>query len=110
MNLDDYQALAVATLGPDRHPTLLALGICGEAGEVADELHAGVSPVPSRIAELVKKAHRPGRDINLELLSKEIGDELWYLACLAKTYDLNLSDIAVENIEKLHERYGKPNE
>jgi len=108
MELNDYQALAVATLGPDRHPTLLALGICGEAGEVADELHAGVSPVPSRIAELVKKAHRPGREINKELLSKEIGDELWYLACLADTYGMKLSDIGIENINKLEERYGKP--
>ena len=108
MELNTYQELALATLGPDRHPLLLTLGVCGEAGEVAEEAKIGASTIPSHIAELIKKGHRPGRDVNVPLLSKEIGDELWYLACLADCYGLKLSDIGQENIDKLHERYGQP--
>lgn len=92
MELDTYQALAIETLGPDRNPLLLTLGVCGEAGEVA---------------EIVKKGHRPGREIDLPHLKEEIGDVLWYLATLADTYGFKLSDIAKDNIDKLNERYPK---
>lgn len=107
MEFNDYQKAAVATLGPDRDPRLLALGVAGEAGEVAQEIDLGTSNVVGRIAELVKKAHRPGREINKELLAFEIGDELWYLAVLADYYGLPLDIIAKNNISKLQERYGK---
>lgn len=91
MNLSEYQEKAVATLGPDRNPLLLTLGVCGEAGEVA---------------EIIKKGHRPGRQIDVPHLSEEIGDVLWYLAVLADTYGLDLKLIAENNIDKLQLRYG----
>lgn len=92
MNLNDYQDLAVETCGPDRNPLMLALGVGGEAGEVM---------------EIIKKGHRPYKEVDVEHLDEEIGDVLWYLAVLAKHYGLNLSDIALHNIGKLEKRYGK---
>jgi len=92
MNLNDYQDLAFETLGPDRNPLMLALGVGGEAGEVM---------------EIIKKGHRPGKEIDIPHLDEEIGDVLWYLAVLARHYDLNLGDIALHNIDKLEKRYGK---
>ena len=92
MYLNDYQALAVETLGPDRNPLLLTLGVCGEAGEVA---------------EIIKKGHRPDRVIDIAHLNEEIGDVLWYLATLADYYGLTLENVAKDNISKLQERYGK---
>jgi len=91
MNLIKYQEAAVATLGPDRNPLLLALGVGGEAGEVQ---------------EIIKKGHRPGKEIDIPHLKEEIGDVLWYLAVLADFYGLDFGEIAMENIAKLQKRYG----
>jgi len=91
LNLDKYQEKAVATLGPDRNPLMMALGVGGEAGEVQ---------------EIIKKGHRPGKEVDVPHLKEEIGDVLWYLATLADHYGLSLDEIAVENIEKLQKRYG----
>lgn len=91
MDLNEYQKLAAATLGPDRDVLLLTLGVCGEAGEVA---------------ELIKKGHRPGRTVDVDHLKEELGDVAWYLAVLADTYHLTLEDVLQYNIEKLRKRYG----
>jgi NTP pyrophosphatase (non-canonical NTP hydrolase) len=91
MNLSDYQAAAVRTLGPDRSPLMLALGVGGEAGEVM---------------EIIKKGHRPNKTVDIPHLKEEIGDVLWYLATLGDTYGLDFNEIATENIEKLNKRYG----
>jgi NTP pyrophosphatase (non-canonical NTP hydrolase) len=88
----DYQIEAVSTLGPDRNPLMIALGVGGEAGEVM---------------EIIKKGNRPGNTVDVVHLKEEIGDVLWYLAVLADYYDLDLDEIAMENIDKLRERYGR---
>ena len=91
----DYQVEAVSTLGPDRNPLLLALGVGGEAGEVM---------------EIIKKGHRPDKVVDVVHLKEEIGDVLWYLAVLADYYDLDLEEIALDNIDKLQKRYGVASE
>ena len=92
MNLNVYQDHAVATLGPDRNPLMLALGVGGEAGEVM---------------EIMKKGHRPDKTVDIPHLEEEIGDVLWYLATLADYYGLDLEDIAENNLDKLGKRYPK---
>lgn len=74
----------------------LGLGLCGEAGEVAEK---------------VKKIYRDnGRldavptDEQKAALNKELGDVLWYLAVMADGLGLNLADIAASNLEKLRLR------
>ena len=91
MTLDEYQAFASETLGPDANPLMLALGVGGEAGEVM---------------EIIKKGNRPGRNVDALHLREEIGDVLWYLANLAKHYGFTLNEVGVTNIVKLKERYG----
>jgi NTP pyrophosphatase (non-canonical NTP hydrolase) len=99
MNADEYQRLAGRTLidGPDAEYTgaeiMLvwnALGIAGEAGEVAD---------------LIKKAvfHRHGLD--QDALIKELGDVLWYAAALCSKIGVPMSEVMARNIEKLKVRY-----
>ncbi len=66
----------------------MALGICGESGE---------------IAEKVKKYLRgdyPLEDLK-KYVSKEAGDKLWYLSEFLSIFDIKLSDIAQENLDKL---------
>lgn len=72
----------------------LALGIAGEAGE---------------IAEKVKKYLRGDIDLNIlkAEITKEVGDELWYLSEFLSTFNLKLSDIAQHNLDKLADRRAR---
>jgi len=102
MDANKYQVKAARTLIdrpdfeiPDNDIMLVwnAIGLAGEAGEVA---------------ELVKKAvfHRHG--INgafREKMVKELGDVLWYAAAMCTKLDMDLGVIMEVNIRKLEERY-----
>jgi NTP pyrophosphatase (non-canonical NTP hydrolase) len=94
MTLDDYQQLAARTLGRDRtHEQQLAnaaLGLTGEAGEVA---------------EVIKKHLFHDTPLNQEALAKELGDCLWYIGAFATVLGLSLDDIAQRNVDKLRKRY-----
>lgn len=94
MNLRDYQAASSRTAaksGDDRWDAIVsAIGLCGEAGEVA---------------ELLKKHHGHGKDLDSVRLAEEIGDVLWYLADIATRAHLDLGNIAARNVDKLRGRY-----
>ena len=96
MTLSDYQARARATaVYPGVGDNLLypTLGLCGEAGEVAE-----------KIKKMVRDDGGALSDERREALSKELGDVLWYVAQLATEADLDLQAIAEANIEKLLSR------
>ena len=67
-----------------------ALGLTGEAGEVA---------------ELIKKHVFHKHPLEKEKLIKELGDVAWYLVALAETNGIPLADIFAANISKLKARY-----
>lgn len=93
---NEYQSKAAKTaIYPNSHSILYpALGLAGEAGEVANK---------------VKKFIRDGYDQEdfeqkkIELAS-EIGDVLWYCAALARDIGYDLDTIAAANIDKLQSR------
>ena len=96
MNFDEYQELAKSTaIYPMMYKKVYpALGLCGEAGDVAEK---------------IKKSIRDGLAYNEEKqfkedLTKELGDVLWYVAALANDLDISLNDVAEGNIEKLASR------
>lgn len=96
MHLSEYQERSRATaVYPDAGDNLLypTLGLCGEAGEVAEKVKKMV-----RDDAGVLSAERR------EALSKELGDVLWYLAQLATEADLDLGEIADANLAKLLSR------
>ena len=96
---DDYQALALGTASPESlvdERTMLnaaALGLNGEAGEIADH-----------IKKVMFHGH-PLDDATRDKIAKEIGDILWYCAMGAKGIGVPLSVIARMNVEKLKKRY-----
>lgn len=96
MNLNEYQKKSARTLpqkGNHFHKlSNYALGVAGEAGEVADE---------------IKKIVYHGHNLNIDYLRVELGDVLHYVAGLATMLDTNLEDIAKQNISKLEARYPK---
>ena len=92
-NLNNYQrqAGAFAIYPDDMRVVYPALGLSGEAGEVADK---------------VKKIIRDGRD-DAEYrgeIAKELGDVLWYCAVLASDLGFSLQQVAEMNVHKLQSR------
>lgn len=91
---EDYQKLAARTRNMDltnrESSAMLAMGLAGEAGEVTDYL---------------KKVLFHDHDLELDVLEKEMGDVLWYLANLASEYNTTLTKIMQKNVDKLRERY-----
>lgn len=94
MTPNEYQKAAMRTSRDDRTPTehLIngALGLTGEAGEVAD---------------IVKKHMFQGHSLDREHIAKELGDCLWYVAETATAIGYDLESIMQMNIHKLFARY-----
>ena len=72
------------------YPTL---GLCGEAGEVAEK---------------IKKIFRDDQGIvskeKKREIAKELGDVLWYLSQIASEFELSFDEVAQLNIKKLKSR------
>lgn len=94
MDFATYQRQSARTRNNNLHPEAQrashALGLAGEAGELANEikkvLFHGHTPSPDKIAE-------------------EIGDCLWYLAQIATDNGIDLASILDQNVAKLRARY-----
>ena len=71
--------------------TQALLGLCGEAGEVADK---------------IKKSIRDGFSFDSIRLAiaKELGDVLYYITRVGEYFNLTLEEIAQTNIDKLRDR------
>jgi len=102
MNFKAYQEKAVRTAIYPRvadYPIVglmyAALGLNGEAGEVAED---------------IKKSWRNDMCITSERIAKikeELGDVLWYVSAVAHELELDLDEIAKNNIKKLEARHKK---
>jgi NTP pyrophosphatase (non-canonical NTP hydrolase) len=95
MELSDYQARSRRTAKYPREAWLAypALGLAGEAGEVAEHAKKAIRDDGGAIAQERRAA-----------MSKELGDVLWYVAQIATELDLDLDQIAEQNLEKLLSR------
>jgi NTP pyrophosphatase (non-canonical NTP hydrolase) len=96
MDFQDYQRRSRETA---RYPEAGAnviyptLGLCGEAGEVADKVKKVLRDGGGHFSHEVRE------DLRLEL-----GDVLWYVAQLATELGLDLEDVASANLAKLASR------
>jgi NTP pyrophosphatase (non-canonical NTP hydrolase) len=95
MNLNEYQTEATTTANyPEELGVIYnALGLTGEAGEVANKVKKVIRDHDGRLSEDKKKE-----------LKAELGDCLWYISQLARELGYTLDEVGVENIEKLHSR------
>jgi len=96
LTIKEYQERAETTYLREEYMTetgisYTALGLVGEAGEVANK---------------VKKILRGDYEAEAirDDLSKELGDVLWYVAMVAREFNLDLEEIAEANLEKLASR------
>ncbi len=92
MRLNEYQGLAAKTANTshDKRRIVACLGLAGESGEFVDA---------------VKKMVAHGHDVPDELLQKELGDVLWYVAEICTAFGWSLEEVATANIIKLRKRY-----
>jgi|TARA_Y100000004_G_scaffold151121_1_gene173689 NTP pyrophosphatase (non-canonical NTP hydrolase) len=74
-----------------REKEYLMIGLMNEAGEVGGAY---------------KKEIRDRVD-NTELIIDELGDVLWYLQRLCDVYDIKISELMVNNMDKLFNRMSK---
>lgn len=97
MNLRAYQERAKQTdrnPGKDDRAMMIPLaGLASEAGELLGEY---------------KKYLRDGETHQLfkERLAEEVGDLLWYVANVATKFDLDLAQVAEQNLAKCEGRFG----
>ena len=94
----EYEAKALRFLNPRMAENLAEaglmnaiLGVCGEAGELAD---------------LLKKHLHQGHPLHIGELAEEAGDVLWYVALLCRVLGFSLGEVMAGNIRKLERRYG----
>jgi NTP pyrophosphatase (non-canonical NTP hydrolase) len=96
VDLQAYQAATAKTAHyPDvgSNPVYPTLGLCGEAGEVAEKVKKVLRDQGGQFSADSRAA-----------LALELGDVLWYLARLASELDLDLGAIAEANLAKLASR------
>ncbi len=109
MHFDEYQDKAFSTaipyleaakeIGETGHSITVirklytAIGLAGEAGEVADKIKKYIRDFKG----MTDEDQRSG-------IAKELGDVLWYVAACATEWDLDLDMIAHGNLDKLANR------
>ncbi len=95
MELSEYQRLSRRTAEYPREAWLTypALGLAGEAGEVAEHAKKAIRDDAGQVTDARRGA-----------MAKELGDVLWYVSQLATELGLELEEIAGTNLEKLLSR------
>jgi NTP pyrophosphatase (non-canonical NTP hydrolase) len=95
MELNDYQRLSRRTAEYPREAWLAypALGLAGEAGEVAEHAKKAIRDDGGQVGDERRAA-----------MAKELGDVLWYVAQIATELDLDLDEVAQANLDKLSSR------
>lgn len=76
----------------DKSVSYLVLGLCSEAGEVADKF---------------KKLIRDGGEIKVDSICKELGDVIWYVTRLADELGLDMEEVINQNVRKLSDRKAR---
>jgi NTP pyrophosphatase (non-canonical NTP hydrolase) len=95
MRFSDYQRFSRRTAEYPREAWLFypALGLAGEAGEVAEHAKKAIRDDGGAVSDERRAA-----------LAKELGDVLWYVSQLASELGLDLDAIAAQNLDKLYSR------
>lgn len=98
MTFEEYQKFCKTTAIYPTNTQLMypALGLTGEAGEVANK-------IKKLVRDGVPADWRNSIEFK-EQIAAELGDVLWYLSALATDLDMSLGRIAKNNMDKLNSR------
>ena len=99
MKINDYQQAALSTaLYPKEGVAGIAytaLGLNGEAGEVAEKVKKIIRDSANTKEAMQNKKWE---------IAKELGDVLWYVATCSHEFGLSLEEVAQMNVNKLKSR------
>ena len=93
MTVNEYHGAAMRTapkLDEDSMLINAALGLTGEAGEVAD---------------IVKKSYYQGHELDFDAIVEELGDVAWYIALACQALGMSMETVLQMNVDKLKKRY-----
>ncbi len=92
MDLNEYQREAQKTSIYPASAKIIypALGLAGEAGEVANQ-----------VKKIIRDDGGQLTDDRRKKIIDELGDVLWYVAAIANDLSINLGEVAQENLLKL---------
>lgn len=76
----------------------LALGLNGEAGEVAEKIKKMIRDYDD-LEEAIEERR--------EVLMLELGDVLWYISQMCVELGVSFEEVATANIDKLRSRYAR---
>lgn len=96
MDFNQYQEKSRKTaIYPEQGKNFIypTLGLVGEAGEVAE-----------KIKKVIRDDNGIVNEEKQQLIKKELGDVLWYIAQICTELDLSMDEVAEFNIEKLYSR------
>ena len=99
MTFNEYQTQAKTTaIYPEIGARFVypALGLCGESGEVADKIKKIFRDQGGVVSEETR-----------QLIGKELGDVLWYVAQLSSEFGFTFDEIAQINLDKLASRSNR---
>ena len=103
MDFDEYQKKAAKYDLSEATTDLKAvgfiekvLGLVGEAGETAD-----------KVKKILRDKDGAMSGDDKDLVVKELGDTLWYIASLSRYLEVPLSEVANGNIDKLESRFQR---
>lgn len=97
MTFNEYDAFTASTDTSSSSLTYPALGMCGEAGEVAEKI--------KKLWRNKGKTEGSQLDESEKLeIEKEVGDCLWYCSAMARRIGSSLERVAATNIAKLSDR------
>lgn len=94
----NYQQICTETqIYPREHAVFYpALGLAGEAGEVAN-----------KVKKIIRDQNANLKNLSGEVkdeIASELGDCLWYISALATDLGIGLDGVAIENVKKLQKR------
>lgn len=107
--LNDYQEKALRTWNTDNSSEHrlqnVALGLAGEAGEVADMVKKAVHHGHGLKYYKIGIGEPKSKEVYIQDVAKELGDILYYVSVGAEELGYTLQEIAEININKLAKRY-----
>lgn len=96
MKINEYQKQALGTaIYPNKGDNIVypTLGLCGEAGEVAE-----------KVKKLIRDRDGVMNDEWKATTAMELGDVLWYASSVANELGFTLEEVAQMNLDKLNSR------
>lgn len=98
MTGNEYQKKAAKTVLYPKELGLyyVTMGLAGEAGEISNV-----------VKKILRDDNKNLTQEKKEILKKEIGDVMWYIARICSELNLNLDDVMEANIEKLYSRMDR---